>query len=161
MIDFCRFLESPKSFYNLLSSSSTLKGRSGIEPVYLSFTLSFTGIGDVQAFSFSIPQGYQAFLWLLGYYAVAALRGNLSGLVTIDGRTIYGDATHLRPEFTGEFSNFEPVEGVMAGTWVTTAVVAAGSQLSVIAHGMLLKSGFYLNEIVPCFEGIASDMVGG
>ena len=159
MQDFTRFLESPKSLFNLLSSSPILKGRSGIEPIYLSFVLSFTGAADVQAFSFPIPNGSQGFLWLLSYFAQPALQGNLSGIVAIDGKVIYGDTHHLRPEFKGEFTNFECLESVITGTWITTAAVAAGSLLHIIAHGMLLRQDFYKAEIQPSFEGIASDLL--
>jgi len=157
MLDFTRFLESPKSLFNLLSSAPVLKGDSGVTPVYLSFTLSFAGIGDTEAFSYAIPQGYQGFLWQLGYFATQDLRGNLAGQVSIDGKLIFGDSSHLRPQVEQVFVNFEPVEGSITGSWITTANVTGG--LHILASGMLLRSEFYQKQIQPTFEALADDLL--
>ena len=148
------FLDSPKSLFNLLFSSKHLRALSGVEPVYLTFVLTFAGLGDTQGFSYPIPSGLTGFLWFLGYRVSAGLEGNLAGQVTSDGKTIFADPAHLRPEFGADFTHFEQFNREMVGAWVA----GVAGRIQVHSFGMLVRSGFFERYIEPLFDKAGEGM---
>lgn len=147
------FLKSPKSLFNLLQSSSKLRSLSRVQPIYVTFVLTFAP-GDIGGYVYKIPDNMKAFLWQMGYYCEEALRGKLAGEVRIDEKIIFADPAHLRPSLDSEFTQFEPIEGTIKGRWIAGA---AGS-LQVHTFGMLLRQRFYDDFIEPLFDKAGEEM---
>ncbi len=148
------FLDSPKSLFNLLFSSRRLRALSGVEPVYLTFVLNFAGLGDTQAFSYSIPSSLTGFLWYMGYRVTAGLEGNLAGQVAVDGQVLFLDPAHLRPEFGADFTHFQPANGTIVGAWVA----GAAGRIQYHFLGMLVRADFFQRWIEPVFDKAGLDM---
>lgn len=150
------FLSSPKALFNLLSSSRSLKGLSGVTPIYQTFVLTFPG---TVSFSYQIPGGgYTGFIWYFSYRVSAGLEGNIAGSVTIDGKPFFADPVHLKPEFGSEFTHFEGAHSEIAGTWVS----AVAGVLQLHGFGMILRGNFYEQYIEPLFDAVGKNMgMGG
>ena len=154
-----RFLEDPWKLYMLFNSTEKLRALSGIKYIYKSVVLPFTNVGDTGSFEHVVSQERVAFLTLLGYYAEASLRGNLLGVVRLDGAIIFTDPQHFAPELRDDMKLLVYIKHKIEGSWVAIGAPSTAGNLQVYAYGFEIYNRIWA-KLQKRYEELAEQLLG-